>query len=223
MKVESQARKNEVSVRIQIVLICLFFEIHIKAENPNRMNAGSPAKDTPLLEAGTSTVLGYHVLYRIHSLGMDDINIEARRVGIMGEIRYLFRKPSSNEPMVSETELELVKEKGIVGDKSFGSRKRQVLIVDEEILLKYSLIPGDLRENIVSADLRISELTDKSVIQIGDAVLKITGDCAPCAYIYDIQEGLQDEIRGNRGVLAVVQQGSVINVGDPIRVLDSGE
>jgi MOSC domain-containing protein YiiM len=124
--------------------------------------------------------------------------------------------------MVSENELELVKEKGIVGDKAFGSRNRQVLLVEEEILLKYSLSPGDLRENIVSTKLRISELKSETLLQIGEAILKITGDCAPCAYIDDLQEGLQNEIRGNRGALAIVELGAKINIGDPIKVLDNG-
>jgi MOSC domain-containing protein YiiM len=115
-----------------------------------------------------------------------------------------------------------VKEKGIVGDKAFGSRKRQVLLVEEEILLKYSLSPGDLRENIVSTKLRISELKSETLLQIGEAILKITGDCAPCAYIDDLQEGLQNEIRGNRGALAIVELGAKINIGDPIKVLDNG-
>ena len=141
----------------------------------------------------------------------------------MGEVRYLFRKPGSNQPMVSETELELVKEKGIVGDKAFGSRKRQVLIVEEEILSKYSLTPGDLRENIVASDLQISDLKNNPLLQIGEAVLAITGDCAPCAYIDDLQDGLQEEIKGNRGVLAIVQHGAKINIGDPIIVINSGE
>lgn len=50
---------------------------------------------------------------------------------MMGEVRKLFRKPSANMPMVSETTLELIENQGIVGDKSFGSRKRQILIVEE--------------------------------------------------------------------------------------------
>ena len=141
----------------------------------------------------------------------------------MGEVRYLFRKPGSNEPMVNETSLELVKHKGIVGDKSFGSRKRQILIVEEEILTKYSLSPGDLRENIVSTNLRLSDLGSNTKLQIGDTILNITGDCAPCSYIDELQDGLQEEIKDNRGLLATVHAGSRIKVGDPIQVLPSGE
>ena len=141
----------------------------------------------------------------------------------MGEVRYLFRKPGSDQPMVNETSLELVSDKGIVGDKSFGSRKRQVLIVEEEILNKYSLAPGDLRENIVSAKLRLSEIGSDAKLQIGDTILNVTGDCAPCSYIDELQDGLQEEIKGNRGLLATVHTGSRINVGDPIQVLPSGD
>jgi hypothetical protein len=42
-----QAMKKEVSVRIQIVLICLFFKTQINEENPKRMIAGNPATGTP--------------------------------------------------------------------------------------------------------------------------------------------------------------------------------
>lgn len=141
----------------------------------------------------------------------------------MGVVRYLFRKPDSNQPMIGEISLELVANKGIVGDKSFGSRKRQVLIVEEEVLNKYSLSPGDLRENIVSSGLQLSNLHTNSLLQIGDTVLNVTSDCAPCSYIDELQEGLQEEIKGNRGILAIVQTGSVIRVGDPIQVLPNGD
>jgi hypothetical protein len=77
--VDSQEMKNEVSVRIQIVLICLFRKIHITAEKPMRMNAGSPAKDTPLLETEDSTVLGYHVYCPELTLSMDHHKITSRR------------------------------------------------------------------------------------------------------------------------------------------------
>jgi MOSC domain-containing protein YiiM len=138
---------------------------------------------------------------------------------MMGEVRKLFRKPGAKKPMVSETILELIENQGIVGDKSFGSRKRQILIVEEEILSKYGLSPGDLRENIVSANLRLSELTRDTLLEIGDAILVITGDCAPCSHIDELQDGLRDEIRSNRGVLAIVHSGSEIHIGDSIKVI----
>lgn len=75
-----------------------------------------------------------------------------------GIIQNLFRKPSSDEPLVRESKLELIENQGIMGDKSFGRRKRQVLLVEEEIICQYRLKPGDLRENIVTSNLRISQL-----------------------------------------------------------------
>lgn len=140
----------------------------------------------------------------------------------MGEVRYLFRKPGKAMPMVSEEALVLVDGQGIVGDKAFGSRKRQVLIVDEKIIQKFALSPGDLRENIISADLDLSELDSPSMIKIGEAILEVTGDCAPCDYMDNLQAGLQEKIRGERGILAVVRTGSEIRIGDPITVVPSG-
>lgn len=140
----------------------------------------------------------------------------------MGMVRYLFRKPGKSMPMVSEEALDLVDGQGIVGDKAFGSRKRQILIVDEEIIHKYALSPGDLRENIVSTGLELPELESESLIQIGEATLEITGDCAPCDFMDDLQEGLQEKISGERGILAVVRTGSEIHVGDPINIIRDG-
>jgi MOSC domain-containing protein YiiM len=140
----------------------------------------------------------------------------------MGMVRYLFRKPGKTMPMVGEETLELVDGQGIVGDKAFGSRKRQILMVDEGIIQKYALSPGDLRENIVTTGLDLPELESASLLQIGEAILEITGDCAPCDYMDNLQEGLQEQIRGERGILAVVRTGSEIHVGDPINIVRNG-
>jgi MOSC domain-containing protein YiiM len=142
---------------------------------------------------------------------------------MIGEVRKLFRKPGAKKTMVSETTLKLIENQGIMGDKSFGSRKRQVLIVEEEILEQHSLSPGDLRENIISANLNLSGLSSGTFLEIGDAILKITGDCAPCSYIDELQDGLRDKIMSNRGVLAIVHSGSEIRVGDSMKIIKSGE
>lgn len=136
-----------------------------------------------------------------------------------GIIQNLFRKPSSDEPLVRESKLELIENQGIMGDKSFGRRKRQVLLVEEEILCQYRLKPGDLRENIVTSNLRISQLDTGTQLKIGDVMLEVTGDCAPCSYSEELQEGLLEKIKGNRGVLAIVRKGTELQVGDQIEVL----
>ncbi len=136
-----------------------------------------------------------------------------------GIIQYLFRKPSSDEPLVRESKLELIQNQGIMGDKSFGRRKRQVLLVEEQIIHKYGLKPGDLKENIVTSNLRLSQLDIGTQLIIGDVTLEVTGDCAPCSFIEDLQEGLFEKIKGNRGVLAIVRRGAELKVGDQIEVL----
>jgi MOSC domain-containing protein YiiM len=135
-----------------------------------------------------------------------------------GIIQNLFRKPSSDEPLVKESKLELIENQGIVGDKSFGRRKRQVLLVEEEIIQKHGLKPGDLKENIVTSNMRLSQLDIGTQLIIGDVTLEVTGDCAPCSYIEELQEGLFEKIKGNRGVLAIVRKGTELNVGDQIEV-----
>ncbi len=58
---------------------------------------------------------------------------------------------------------------------------------------------------------------------LGDEVeLLITGPCHPCGYMDEIRDGLQEELRGRRGVLAWVKQGGRVRIGDTIRADVSG-
>lgn len=50
-------------------------------------------------------------------------------------------------------------------------------------------------------------------------MLEVTGDCVPCSYSEELQEGLLEKIKGNRGVLAIVRKGTELQVGDQIEVL----
>jgi MOSC domain-containing protein YiiM len=46
--------------------------------------------------------------------------------------------------------------------------------------------------------------------------LWVTGPCHPCGLMDDIRDGLQEELRGRRGVLAWVKAGGRVRVGDRI-------
>jgi MOSC domain-containing protein YiiM len=53
-----------------------------------------------------------------------------------------------------------------------------------------------------------------------DVVLWITGPCAPCALMNDVRPGLEEELQGRRGVLAWVETGGAVRVGDAVRRLE---
>ena len=127
-------------------------------------------------------------------------------------------------PMKSVESARMIENYGIEGDRhviSEGVRtKRQVLLTDEETLAKFGLSRGDIRENITLSSIDIHSLKEGDRVSLGgDAVVEITGHCAPCARMDEIREGLRVEIDGQRGMLATVVSSGEVSVGDEVRAL----
>lgn len=114
--------------------------------------------------------------------------------------------------MVPVQECTVVSGKGLVGDVSFGRSDRQLLLIDLETLRNFDLQPGDVRENLTISGTSLSGVRR---LRIGEALLEITGDCAPCAFLDQLRPGLREQIRGQRGALARVLNGGQIRIGDP--------
>lgn len=128
------------------------------------------------------------------------------------------------DPMKSVESARMIENYGIEGDRhavSEGIRtKRQVLLTDEETLAKYDLSRGDIRENITATGIAIHSLQEGDRVSLGgDAVVEITGHCAPCARMDEIRDGLRVALEGNRGMLATVISGGTVEVGDEVRAL----
>jgi MOSC domain-containing protein YiiM len=100
-----------------------------------------------------------------------------------------------------------------------GSR-RQVLLIEEETLEALGLTKLVIKENITTRGIDLMSLAVDARLRLGDEVeLWITGPCHPCGLMDEIRPGLQEELRGRRGVLAWVKQGGRIHVGDGITAL----
>ena len=130
------------------------------------------------------------------------------------------------EPMKTVSNARVIAGSGIEGDRhaaSEGPRKdRQVLLMDQETLNALDLKPGDVRENVTTAGLDLSTLEPGHRVSLGaGVVLEITGLCAPCARMEEVRPGLQQELEGRRGQLAIVVEGGDISVGDPVGALES--
>jgi MOSC domain-containing protein YiiM len=133
-----------------------------------------------------------------------------------GTIDHLFIKPGHREEMIPVETINVIQQKGIEGDASFGRSNRQILIISHEVVKAYGLMPGDLRENITVSQLDVSAISTETRLSIGEVVLEVTGDCNPCARLEELRVGLMDEIHGNRGILARVLEPGEINVGQTI-------
>lgn len=96
--------------------------------------------------------------------------------------------------------------------------KRQVLLMDIETLEAMGLKPGLIKENVTTRGLDLKSLRRGQRLRVGEALLEVTLPCEPCGRMDDIRPGLQEELRGRRGMLCRVVERGVIRRGDRIEV-----
>jgi len=137
---------------------------------------------------------------------------------VTGLVSHLFLKPDHGSPMHEVREVEAVDGKGLKGDISFGRGIRQVLIMEAETVEHFGLGPGMARENLLVTGLRLADIPRGGLVTVGEALLEVTGDCTPCSFMDELRPGLQNAIRGKRGIIARVVTGGTIRVGDPVAV-----
>jgi MOSC domain-containing protein YiiM len=56
-------------------------------------------------------------------------------------------------------------------------------------------------------------------IRVGEALLEITKECEPCHQMDAIRQGLQEALRGRRGILCRVIESGKIRRGDAIEIV----
>ncbi|WP_420150399.1 MOSC domain-containing protein [Spirosoma sp.] len=143
-----------------------------------------------------------------------------------GRVEWIGIRPERREPVNVVDSIEVTEKKGIVGDHYSGqSGNRHVTLIQAEHLPvvaalagKSELDPGLLRRNIVVSGLNLLALKDHQ-LHIGDAVLKITGQCHPCSKMETaLGPGGYNAMRGHGGLTAKVINGGTIRLGDPVMV-----
>ena len=137
----------------------------------------------------------------------------------MSKVVHLQFGPAPRLPLQPAPEIRLVEDIGVEGDrKARAGSKRQVLLMTEENCEAFGLKPGMVRENITTRGIDLQSLPPGTRVEVGGAVIEITQDCEPCAFIDSLRPGLQPEIEGRRGMLARVTRSGIVRVGDDVRV-----
>jgi MOSC domain-containing protein YiiM len=129
--------------------------------------------------------------------------------------------PGHGLPMQPVNPGEVEADRGLEGCRHAraGSR-RQVLLIEEETLEALGLQSGAVKENITTRGIDLMSLPVDTRLLLSDEVeLWITGPCHPCGPMDEIRDGLQEELRGRRGVLAWVKRGGRLRSGDRIQPL----
>ena len=138
----------------------------------------------------------------------------------MAEALHLFRSVARGEPVREFSEVFAVENKGFQGCRH--ARKdssRQVLLVDMETLEEFGVAPGRVKENITTSGIALAELAKGQRIRAGEALLEVTKPCTPCHQMDEIREGLQEAIRGRRGIMCRVVASGGIRRGDRIELV----
>ena len=126
-------------------------------------------------------------------------------------------KGTPSEPVEEAT---AISAQGLEGDRSCRVHNpRQVLVMDKETLDHFELAPGQIKENITTAGLDLSQARPGQVFFVGDEVtLEVVGECEPCGKMDAIRMGLREQLNHRRGILTMVISGGAIKVGDSIRI-----
>ena len=109
---------------------------------------------------------------------------------------------------------------------------RQVHLIHSELLTElaaagFAVAPGDLGENITTAGVELLALPVGTRLQVGTAVLTLTGLRNPCQQINNFRQGLLKQVLRTddsgdvvrlAGVMAVVARGGRVAAGDSLRV-----
>lgn len=142
-----------------------------------------------------------------------------------GRVEWIGLRPARGQPMVVVPAAEVSVASGLHGDFFRGtpSAPRQVTLIQAEhlevigTLLKQAPIdPALTRRNIVVSGINLKALLD-TTFQIGTAILKTTGDCAPCGQMEEnLGPGGYNAMRTHGGITACVVQDGHIQVGDQV-------
>jgi MOSC domain-containing protein YiiM len=134
-------------------------------------------------------------------------------------IIHLQLKPAEGAPMKPMSSVTAITGYGLKEDANAGRNKRQVLIIERELLDEFQLPIGDVRENITVQGIQLAGMAVGTHVRVGNALLEATLDCAPCQFIEDKRPGLRAAMEGKRGTLFKVIEGGEIKVGDTIEVV----
>ena len=143
-----------------------------------------------------------------------------------GTVEWIGLRPARREPIQVVDQVKAIKGRGLEGDRATQSRKgnkRQVTLIQAEhlsamasILGRDEIDPAQARRNIVVRGINLQSMKGFK-INIGGAVLKITGPCHPCSRMEEnFGKGGYNAMRGHGGWCAKVVSEGEIKVGDEV-------
>ena len=142
----------------------------------------------------------------------------------MAEVLHLFFCLRHRLPMREVQEIDAVAGKGLKGcAHGRPGSPRQVLLMESEALAEFGLVPGAAKENITTRGIGLQRLPRGQRLRVGQALFEVSLACEPCGRMDDLRPGLQQVMRGRRGMLCRVVEGGLIRRGDGIELVQAVE
>ncbi len=153
-----------------------------------------------------------------------------------GRVDWIGIRPEKRGTVSVIDSVHVSEKEGLIGDHYSGhsdgpaNGKRHVTLIQGEHLPAIAsyvgrdgVDPAELRRNIVVSGVNLLTLKGQT-FQIGDAVLKYTGECHPCTKMeVALGPGGYNAVRGHGGITARVVQSGTIRVGDSVTVTSPGQ
>ena len=146
----------------------------------------------------------------------------------MAKVFKLGIAANNNQPIKEVNSIEVLANKGIVGDRhfhDFNDPYNQLSLIESENIdyynIKYGLnIPYiDFRRNIITKGIQLNNLVGKK-FQIGKVELEGIDLCRPCRHLSEVlnQDNIIKEFLRRGGLRCQVLSSSSIKIGDKIKI-----
>ena len=148
----------------------------------------------------------------------------------MAEVFKLGIAAKNNQPIKEVNSIEVLANKGIVGDRHFNDFNdpyNQLYLIESENIDEYNIKFGlnipyiNFRRNIITKGIQLNDLIGKK-LQIGNVELEGVELCRPCRHLTEMlnQKNILKEFMRKGGLRCQILSSSKISIGDKINLLD---
>ena len=147
----------------------------------------------------------------------------------MARVLKLGITQNSNQPIKEVNSLQVLANKGIVGDRhfqEFNAPYNQLSLIESENIDDYNIRFGldipyiDFRRNIVTKGIQLNDLIGKK-LKVGTVELEAIDLCRPCRHLTEMlnQNNIVKEFLRGGGLRCQILSSSKIYLGDTIKIL----
>ena len=148
----------------------------------------------------------------------------------MAEVFKLGITADNNQPIMEVHSIEVLANKGIVGDRhfhDFNDPYNQLSLIESENIDEYNIKFGlnipyiDFRRNIITKGIKLNDLIGKK-LKVGNVELVAIELCRPCRHLTEMldQNNILKEFMRKGGLRCQILTSSKINIGDKIELIN---